>query len=263
MVREIEGASRWVASALVLLALFGASREASALPPRPRFEPTDLLFEDPGDLELDVQLGPQLRSDKNRLYLPDFELDFGLRDDLEIDLDGAFAVDGFDLASGSRSFAADPLWTSVKIGLVDIARTDTRRFALGAQLGPRLPVGEGVAGIGYEALVLAGYTSSDLHLVLQGGFVVDPGETQGSGRPSGFVGGVDVSQAMGRRFTLTAELGTSLYTSRDPNELDVSLGSVFTSSEHSSFSVVVLGSVLERTRALSLLVGFAPKVSFF
>jgi hypothetical protein len=111
--------------------------------------------------------------------------------------------------------------------------------------------------------VLAGYTSADLHLVLQGGFVIDPGETQGSGRPTGFVGGVDVSQALGKRLTITAELGTSLYASRDPHELDVSLGSVLTSSEHTSFSVVVLGSLLERTRALSLLVGFAPKVSFF
>ena len=225
-----------------------------------------MLFEEPGDLELDFQFGPQLRPDGNRLYLPDFELDFGLRDDLEIDLDGAFAEEGFagtSSASGSRSFAADPLWTSVKIGLVDIARTDTRRFALGAQLGPRLPIGKGVAGIGYEALVLAGSTSSEMHLVVQGGFVIDPGATQGAGRPTGFVGGVDVSRALGKRFTVAAEVGTSLYTSRDPHELNVSLGSVFTSSEHSSFSVVALGSLLERTRALSLLVGFAPKISFF
>jgi hypothetical protein len=254
---------RLVACAFVALAGLGAPREAYALPPRPRFEPTDLLFEDPGDLEIDLQFGPQLRPDGNRLYLPDFELDFGLRDDLEIDLDGAFAEEGFDRPSGSRSFAADPLWTSVKVGLVDISRTDTQRFALGAQLGPRLPIGKGVAGVGYEALVLAGYTSSELHLVVQGGFVIDPGATQGAGRPTGFVGGVDVSQALGKRFTVAAEVGTSLYTSHDPHELNVSLGSVFTSSEHSSFSVVVLGSLLERTRALSLLVGFAPKVSFF
>jgi hypothetical protein len=46
---------------------------------RPRFEPTDLEWEDTGVAEFDLQVGPVRSSDGPlRIVVPDFELDHGL-----------------------------------------------------------------------------------------------------------------------------------------------------------------------------------------
>ncbi|HET9992365.1 MAG TPA: hypothetical protein VFQ65_27725, partial [Kofleriaceae bacterium] len=44
----------------------------------PQFEPTDLELEDPGTMELDLQVGFVKGTDAHRLVLPDFEFDLGL-----------------------------------------------------------------------------------------------------------------------------------------------------------------------------------------
>src|SRR5690349_10275820 len=75
---------------------------ALARPHRRLFEPTDLELERPGVLELDLQAGLVRGPDAFRLSIPDAELDVGLLPDLEIDLDGAFALEGPD--GGALSF---------------------------------------------------------------------------------------------------------------------------------------------------------------
>src|SRR5690242_17343954 len=62
--------------------------------PRPHFEPTDLDLEESGIIELDLQFGPLRGPDAWRVVLPDFELDLGLTSNVELGLDGAYAVEG-------------------------------------------------------------------------------------------------------------------------------------------------------------------------
>ena len=115
--------------AFVIPASFAAS--AQARPGRPRFEPTDLDLEEPGVAEFDLQVGPA-RSDGapgNRMILPDFELDVGLLDNVEIDIDGAFAVERFDLPS--RKYTGEPVWAAAKLGLFD-SRTDGPSMTCGS-----------------------------------------------------------------------------------------------------------------------------------
>jgi hypothetical protein len=60
---------------------------------RPLFEPTDLEMERTGVLDIDVQVGAIRSPGPWRAVMPDFELDFGLLPYLELDLDGAYAVE--------------------------------------------------------------------------------------------------------------------------------------------------------------------------
>src|SRR5436190_20858536 len=69
---------------------------------RPIFEPTDLELEDPGTMEADLQLGFVRGKDAGRVVIPDVELDLGLTRVVELDLDGAYAIEGPQ--SGSFSF---------------------------------------------------------------------------------------------------------------------------------------------------------------
>jgi hypothetical protein len=67
---------------------------AWARPARPLFEPTDLEMEEAGVTEVDLQLGAVRGPPGSpwRAVLPDFELDLGLLPNLELDLDGAYAI---------------------------------------------------------------------------------------------------------------------------------------------------------------------------
>src|SRR5215831_19696756 len=145
--------SRWALGALAAVLSLAGAREARARRGvRPLFEPTDLELENPGVVEMDLQVGairgPQ--SGPWRAVLPDFELDVGLLRNVELDLDGAYAIEG--PATGPFSFdhpAPDSLWLSVKLGLLDF-EDEGRGLALGIQGGPKLPAAAGSRGVGFE-----------------------------------------------------------------------------------------------------------------
>ena len=67
---------------------------------RPLFEPTDLELEDPGVSEFDLQAGLIRGQGPWRLVIPDFEIDLGILRNLELDLDGSYALE----APGAGSF---------------------------------------------------------------------------------------------------------------------------------------------------------------
>src|SRR5207237_2029682 len=140
---------------------------------RPRVEATDLELEKTGTLDIDVQTGVIRSRGPARVVIPDFELDFGILPNLELDIDGAYALEG--PATGPFSFdhaAPDSLWIAAKIGLWDSRdeATDTA-WAAGVQLGPKLPVGNGQSGMGAEALLLLGRVIHHAHFILNmGGF---------------------------------------------------------------------------------------------
>lgn len=101
---------RWALAAL----LVGAGG-AEASNRRPRFEPTDLSLASAGELSADLELG--LTSDPTGLtaVTPDFELNLGLSEDAELDVDGAVTLK--DWGAAGPSVVPDNLWVSLKWGL--------------------------------------------------------------------------------------------------------------------------------------------------
>ncbi|HTJ43902.1 MAG TPA: hypothetical protein VL463_17470 [Kofleriaceae bacterium] len=101
--------------------------------PRPRFEPTDLELETPGMLDIDVHR-------------------------FELDLDGAYAIEGVDPGTAGPSIfdhaAPDNLWLSAKLGIADWHAASDDAWAVGAQLGPKLPAANGTHGVGVEGILL-------------------------------------------------------------------------------------------------------------
>ena len=126
--------------------------------PRPRFEPTDLEWEETGVAEVDLEFGAIRSPGPWRFVIPDFELDFGIHHNVELDLDGAYAIEGPD--SGAFAFdhaVPDSLWPSLKIGIWDDHDYETHHAqAIGIQIGPKLPVAHLSHGIGAEGLLMVG-----------------------------------------------------------------------------------------------------------
>lgn len=236
---------------------------ASARPLRPRFEPTDLELVTPGALEIDHQSGISYGGSRLRPHVyvaSDFELNLGLGSNLELDIDGGLV---WDNTGSVGHWMGDPLWTSVKLGMLDWHRRGSlRAIALGLQLGPRLPTLRTGRGIGYGALGLLGLTFDSTVVVLNGGYVLDPGITISKGRPSAFIVGLDVNHPLGQshRFALLAELATVQYLSPDPNEMDASVGLAWDPNDHLEFSLVLLGGQMSRGDRLAMLFGVSPTI---
>ena len=78
----------------------------------------------------------------------------GLFPRVEIDIDGAYAIEGPD--DGRFAFdypAPDNIWVAAKLGLYDSRKEgETTAWAIGAQLGPSFPPRATCTGIGYEGL---------------------------------------------------------------------------------------------------------------
>jgi hypothetical protein len=251
---------------LVVVAGVFLGRSASARR-RPLFEPTDLEMEDAGTVEVDLQLGLLRGQAPWRLAVPDFEIDLGLGRGVEIDIDGAYAIEGPD--DGGFSFdhpAPDNLWTTVKLGLYDEVDEDTKvGWAIGAQLGPKIPVAHDAHGVGYEALILVGrHSSSDRHLVLNLGGFVDPGGTISSQRPMGIEGGVDLSIALhGTDLSVTGELAGVRFFSPDPHQLHATAGITWASMSALDFSLVGLVEFLGGADRAGVLLGVSPKIALW
>jgi hypothetical protein len=255
-----------VAALLLLAALSWPARRACATP-RPRFEPTDLEWEETGIAELDLQIGPVRGQGPWRLVLPDFELDLGLLPWLELDLDGAYAVEG--PATGPFSFdhsAPDALWPSVKLGAFGIHDYgDSYGAALGFQVGPKLPVAAGAHGLGVEALMLTGGRIGRLTSVLNVGGFADPAPDATSGRPIGIEIGLDLQFKLDHhdRFGLTGELAGTHFTSSDPDQLQATLGFVWSVRPTLDLSLTGLIGSLSGGDRYGLLFGISPKVRLF
>ena len=247
-----------------LCGLGGLRGRAHAAGPRPRFEPTDLELEDPGTAELDLQLGPADGQSAWRLVVPDFELDLGLLPGLELDLDGAWAWEG---GAGSGLFyhvAPDNLWLSMKVALGDWRDEDAgSAWALGVQVGPKFPVAPATSGIGVEGLVLIGRFVGRTHLVLNLGGLVDP--DAGGGRPEGLEGGLDLDldlDATGT-FSLSAEVGGTVYTSSDANEATVTAGVAWQATPNLELSVTGLVGLAPGSDHFAVFFGISPKIKLW
>jgi hypothetical protein len=250
--------ARWAFDA-ILVSLAPLRAEAR---PRPLFEPTDLEMEKTGVLDIDLQFGP-VRADAWRLVVPDVEVDLGILPQVELDIDGAYAIEAPDPHGFSLDHAApDNLWVAAKLGLRDWQDEGdhTKAWALGLQLGPKLPVARDAHGIGYEALFLAGRTWGDSHVVLNIGGLVDPGGAVGGQRPVGLEGGFDVDlQSSLSWLSLTGELGFVHYFSPDPDELHLTFGPKWSPNDNLDITLIGLVGFLSGGDRLGLLLGISPK----
>jgi hypothetical protein len=254
---------------------------AGARPVRPLFEPTDLEMEDAGVTEVDLQLGAVRGPTGSpwRAVLPDFELDLGLLPNLELDLDGAYAIEGPDIGPFSFDHAApDSLFPSLKIGLLDrdlpLGAGDRspgagagRRAALagGVQLGPKLPVAAKAHGVGIEGLALLGLATHSLHLALNLGGFVDPAPDATSGRPKGLEAGLDLGLGLGGGdlLSLTGELSAVHFLSSDPEQLLATVGLTWSVTPTLDLSIVGLVGFMSGSDRHGILFGISPKWRLF
>jgi hypothetical protein len=229
--------------ALLAIALLGAATTAHAAK-HPRFEPTDLELEEPGTAEIDLQLGLVRGQDLWRVVMPDFELDLGLISNIEIDLDGSYAIEG-----GSHQLP-DNLWPSIKLGLADW---------IGVQVGPKIPIAPDNHGVGVEGLALLGHTVGRVHVVVDVGGLVDP-RTGTMPRPVGLEAGADVElELVPNAWSALAELGGVHYVSADADQLAVTGGVQYSPNAHVDLSLVALVGLAAGSDRFGILFGVSPK----
>jgi hypothetical protein len=245
-----------------LLVLAGA-RSSHALPIRRLFEPTDLEVEDPGVAEVDLQLGPIRGPNAWRLVVPDFEVDLGLTREVELEVDGAVAVE--DRSGDFDHLSPDNLWVSAKVGLGDVVfdeghGDDDLRLAYGFQVGPKLPTAREAQGIGIEGLGLVGVHWRRTLVVLNLGGLMDPSAGR-AGRPAGFEGGFDLDQILddGGMWSLTGELGGVLFTSDDGDQLTATAGFTYHATPMLDLSIVGLVGLTRGSDRGGVLLGISPK----
>jgi hypothetical protein len=256
-----------LAAALTLIAIAtGASRLAAART-RPRFEPTDLEMEDGGEFEVDLEIGFIRSQGPARLVIPDFELDLGILPNLELDLDGAYAIEGPDTGPFSLDHAApDNLWLALKLGIYDDHDPDTHEGrAFGVQIGPKLPSARGAHGIGVESLLLLGGSTRRLTSVANVGGFIDPNPDAVSPRPIAFEAGFDLELRLGSgdHFQLTGEFALVHFKSTYADQLGVTGGVNWSPNDNLDISLVGLVGFLPGNDRYGVLVGVAPKMRLF
>jgi hypothetical protein len=232
---------------------------------RPLFEPTDLEMEKSGVMEVDTQFGAVRGDAPWRLVVPDVEIDIGFSPNVELDIDATYAIEGPDDGRFSFDHAApDNVWLAAKLGLFDSREEDgTTAWAVGAQLGPKLPVANDAHGIGYEGLLLAGRTWGESHLVLNAGGLVDPGPQVSRGRPTAIEGGLDLDLHFGSSpISITGELASVHFFSADADQLNVTGGVTFGATDELDLSIVGLVGFLGGDRA-GVLLGISPKFALW
>jgi hypothetical protein len=240
-----------MAAVVVVAAMTAMTGRASGRVVRPIFEPTDLELEEAGTLDLDLQIGIVRGRQASRLVIPDLELDLGLGSNVELDIDGAYAIEGPQ--GGSISFdhpAPDSLWVSAKVGV------ELLGLGWGIQLGPKLPVAAGSHGVGAEALLLVAKHTGRWHIVLNGGGFIDP--DGGDGRPLGLEGGIDLAIDFGA-IALTAELGGVHFFSADPYQVVGTAGITWSQSERLDLSLTAVVIGIGGGDRYGVLLGVSPK----
>ena len=230
------------------------------------FEPTDLELEETGIVEVDLQVGAVRSQGPWRVVVPDFELDFGILPWLELDLDGAYAIEGPSTGPFAFDHAApDSLWPSVKLGLYDDHDASHRSIAFGTQVGPKIPTAPGAHGVGAEGLALLGLVVRRLHTVINAGAFVDPAPDPTAGRPKGIEVGVDLNLGLdaAEHFALTGELSGVWFISNDPRQLLATSGLTWSVTETLDLSLCGLLGFFAGSDRYGVLLGVSPKFRLF
>jgi hypothetical protein len=252
-----------VSAAAIAFVLFVASGALAKPHLRKHFEPTDLDLEAPGITSLDVQVGAVRSQDAWRIVIPDFEVDVGLTHFLELDIDGAYAVEGEPGRPFTLDHAApDSLWPSLKLGLADWNdRVKGQTYAFGGQLGPKLPTFPGGHGVGVEGLMLAGIASKSERIALNVGGFIDPANDASNARPVGLEAGLDWSNNLDDAGIYSLDAGASgvKFLSHDPTQLQLAFGPGYSPYPWLDLSLTALLGLLPGSDRFGLLLGVSPE----
>lgn len=252
---------------LLALCVLGLPSSAHARRVRPPFEPTDLDLEPTGILELDLQLGViSTEEGTGRWLIPDFEIDLGLLPMLEIEIDGAYALEGTpEKPLAFQDPAPDNLWVAFKLGLYDGRdEGDHSALALGLQLGPKLPI-PSAHGVGVEGVLLLAVVYRDLQAVWNFGGFLDPAPGGETARPGGLELGVDLNFDLdqAQRFALSGGISYVHFVSDDADQLVTAAGVTWSPSDMLDVSLLGLVGLLSGGDHYGVLVGVAPKLRLF
>jgi hypothetical protein len=238
-------------AAALMMVLVPSARAARRT--RPLFEPTDVELEKGGTAELDLSFGFVKGSEAQRAVLPDFELDFGLLPHLELDLDGAFAIEGAPGQPFTFDHAApDSLWLALKTGYA----------WAGLQLGPKLPVAQGTHGLGFEAVAVASAEVGPMQMTLNLGGFLEPPSNEGP-TPSGWEGGFDMVFKLTDAWALTGELATVQFSAGGTPQYSATAGVTWSPSDHVDLSVTTLFGAGGAADRYGLMLGVSPKIAFW
>jgi len=201
--------------------------------------------------------------------VPDFELDLGLTERVELDIDGAFS---FDQEDGRFAPSGDTLWTAVKLGLLTLRDSDGdsddaddddehRVWALGMQLGPRLPTAPNSYGTGFGAVLLVARMNAPFHLVANLGGVLEPPDRTEHERSAAVLGGLDLDYDLDKadRFSLLGELGGAYSLGPDPHDIHTTLGIDYAPNPLLDLSLVGFYGFLSGGDRAGIFLGVAPK----
>jgi hypothetical protein len=218
-----------------LLSLLPARAEARRFY-RARFETEALELELPGEIELDSQLGGFYGDGQDgvRVLAPDIEVDFGVCDWLEIDLDGALSFT--KLESTRHKMAGDPFWLSARVDALNWRDHDSdASFGIGLQVGPRLPSVHTPKGVGFAGLLLIGGGTRSLHLVANVGALIDYGQERG------LLYGIDAEYELDERWSLLANFAAAYYLRGDPQQLLIAAGVSYKPQPRLALSLLAIG----------------------
>jgi hypothetical protein len=230
------------------------------------FEPTDLDLQDPGSLNLDLQFGWVKGPDRYRFVAPDTEINLGVTDNVELDVDLAYGVEATLHPLLLNHAIADNVWISTKIGLWAVHDfVNKTSWSMGIQLGPKIAAAPSAHGIGYEALFLLGRKIERTHVVLNLGGLIDPGAQFDKKRPIGFETGLDLRQDLDENgvFAMLGELGWIHYFSADPDQLQLTYGFQLEPNPDLDFSVIGLLGVPPGGDHYGVLLGYAPSFALW
>lgn len=239
---------------------------AVARPRHPVFEPEDLEMERAGQADVDLGFGLVRDGQAWRTVAPDFEMDLGLTQRLELGLDGTFAW-----ASRStqqvvpRLAVPDNVWLSLKHALwTSRQEGDRTAQAIGLQHGVRLPMAPRSTGVGYQILALFGTSARARRLVLNLGAFVEPRTTLPDMRPWGLLAGLDVQVDLDDgAWQVQGNLAVTGHGEDQSGEATVSAGLLHAFGQRLEVYALGIGGWLNGGPAYGLMAGVSPKVGLW
>lgn len=260
--------ARIVAGALASVLLLALPVAAAAREHvRRRFDPDDLELDEAGVVHADVAFGIVRGETAGRWLMPDFDIDIGLASNVELGLDGAWALEGkpgndysFDHAAPSN------LWINTKIALAgQHDKANDRAWAFGVQLGPRAALAPDAHGTGGQAMVLLGGRFKRAHAVVSGGGMIDAGSAVLGGRPTAVLAGLDVGFDLDKdgTWSIIADLGGVFFFSSDRNQIATTFGPVYALTSWLDISINGLVGPLAGGDHYGAFLQLSPKIPVF
>ncbi len=239
-----------------------ASTAHAQSPARRRFDPEDLDLQVPGFVRVDLQWGIVRGANASRWIVPDFGIDVGVAENVELGVDGVLAFEGTPNKPWAWNKAAgDNLWLSSKLGLFSRGDRQHAAWSGGIQIGPKLATAPGAHGTGYEGIALLALTRGTTQLIANLGGFVDPGRAVTRGRPVGIEGGLDLITGIGdgKTWRFVADLSAVYSLSGQPPQLLSTFGPQVSVTPWLELSPQALIGLLHQTDRVGFLLVVSPR----